>query len=155
MPAQLSDIALKSFMFPSDFIAWCKLMIKRKTIEQKIGRNDCDAPIARMVLLRQMTALVIAGLLALAVAFAAEGQYGKAAMTCTNPASGVSWQINIDYNQRTVDANPAQISDAKIWWHDAKDGGNYTLDRKSGDLTVIVASSTGGYFIYDRCRLQD
>jgi len=54
-----------------------------------------------------------------------------------------------------VDANPAQISDAKIWWHDAKDGGNYTLDRKSGDLTVIVASSTGGYFIYDRCRLQD
>ena len=155
MPAQLSDIALKSFMFPSDFIAWCKLMIKRKTIEQKIGRNDCDAPIARMVLLRQMTALVIAGLLALAVAFAAEGQYGKAAMTCTNPASGVSWQINIDYNQKTVDANPAQISDAKIWWHDAKDGGNYTLDRKSGDLTVIVASSTGGYFIYDRCRLQD
>ena len=155
MPAQLSDIALKSFMFPSDFIAWCKLMIKRKTIEQKIGRNDCDAPIARMVLLRQMTAFVIAGLLALAVAFAAEGQYGKAAMTCTNPASGVSWQINIDYNQRTVDANPAQISDAKIWWHDAKDGGNYTLDRKSGDLTVIVASSTGGYFIYDRCRLQD
>ena len=155
MPAQLSDIALKSFMFPSDFIAWCKLMIKRKTIEQKIGRNDCDAPIARMVLLRQMTALVIAGLLALAVAFAAEGQYGKAAMTCTNPASGVSWQINIDYNQKTVDANPAQISDAKIWWHDARDGGNYTLDRKSGDLTVIVASSTGGYFIYDRCRLQD
>ena len=142
-------------MFPSDFVAWRKLMIKRKTIEQKIGRNDCDAPIARMVLLRQMIAFVIAGLLTLAVAFAAHGQYGKASMTCTNSASGVSWQINIDYNQRTVDANPAQISDAKIWWHDAKDGGNYTLDRKSGDLTVIVASSTGGYFIYDRCRLQD
>jgi hypothetical protein len=97
----------------------------------------------------------MAGLLSPAVAFAAEGQYGKAAVTCTNPASGVSWQINIDYDERTVDANPAQISDAKIWWHDAKDGGNYTLDRKSGDLTVIVASSTGGYFIYDRCRLQD
>ena len=103
----------------------------------------------------KMSAFVIAGLLAFAIAFAAEGQYDKAAMTCTNPASGVSWQINIDYNQRTVDANPAQISDGKIWWHDAKDGGNYTLDRKSGDLTVIVASSTGGYFIYDRCRLQD
>jgi len=117
--------------------------------------GSCDAAIARMVLLCQVTAFVIAGLLTLAVAFAAHGQYGKASMTCTNSASGVSWQINIDYNQRTVDANPAQISDAKIWWHDAKDGGNYTLDRKSGDLTVIVASSTGGYFIYDRCRLQD
>ena len=144
---------MKSFMFPSDFVAWRKLMIKRKTIEQKMG--SCDAAIARMVLLCQVTAFVIAGLLTLAVAFAAHGQYGKASMTCTNSASGVSWQINIDYNQRTVDANPAQISDAKIWWHDAKDGGNYTLDRKSGDLTVIVASSTGGYFIYDRCRLQD
>ena len=153
MPARLLDIPLKSFMFPSDFVAWRKLMIKRKTIEQKMG--SCDAAIARMVLLCQVTAFVIAGLLTLAVAFAAHGQYGKASMTCTNSASGVSWQINIDYNQRTVDANPAQISDAKIWWHDAKDGGNYTLDRKSGDLTVIVASSTGGYFIYDRCRLQD
>src|SRR6516225_8518855 len=88
VPARLSVIPLKSFMFPSDFIAWCKLMIKRKTIEQKMG--SCDASIARMVLLCQATAFVIAGLLTLAVAFAAHGQDGKAAMTCTKPASGVS-----------------------------------------------------------------
>ena len=74
------------------------------------------------------------------------------AITCTNPASGASWQISIDYDRGTVDSNPARISDATISWHDAKDGGNYTLDRKSGDLTVIVASSTGGYFLYDHCR---
>jgi hypothetical protein len=77
----------------------------------------------------------------------------ETAITCTNPASGASWQIRIDYDRGTVDSNPAQVSDAKISWRDAKDGGNYTLDRKSGDLTVIVASSTGGYFIYDRCKL--
>jgi hypothetical protein len=79
---------------------------------------------------------------------------GGTALTCTNPASGATWQISIDYDKATVDANPARISDAEISWHDAKDGGNYTLDRQSGDLTVIVASSTGGYFVYDRCKLK-
>ncbi|HEY3847070.1 MAG TPA: hypothetical protein VGL95_08150 [Acetobacteraceae bacterium] len=75
------------------------------------------------------------------------------AITCTNPASGATWQISIDYDRAAVDANPAQVSDAEISWHDAKDGGNYTLDRRSGNLTVIVASSTGGYFLHDHCRL--
>ena len=35
-----------------------------------------------------------------------------------------------------------------------KDGGNYTLNRESGDLTASVASSTGGYFRHSRCRLE-
>lgn len=86
---------------------------------------------------------------------AGEAPRGMAAITCTNPASGANWQISIDYERSTVDANPASISDATIAWHDAKDGGNYTLDRRSGALTVIVASSTGGYFLYDRCRLEN
>ena len=87
-------------------------------------------------------------------AISAEGQGGAAAITCTNPYSGTSWQIKIDYDHGTVDSNPARIRDGNISWHDAKDGGNYTLDRKSGKLTVVVASSTGGYFLYDRCRLE-
>ncbi len=74
-------------------------------------------------------------------------------VTCTNPASGATWQISIDYDRATVDSNPATVGEAEISWHDAKDGGNYTLDRRSGDMTVIVASSTGGYFIHDHCRL--
>jgi hypothetical protein len=74
-------------------------------------------------------------------------------IACTNPASGWTWQISIDYDRATVDANPAQVSEAEISWHDAKDGGNYTLDRRSGELTVIVASSTGGYFLHDHCGL--
>jgi len=85
----------------------------------------------------------------------ADAQQGEAKMTCTNLASGASWQIRIDYDGRTVDLNPAHISDATISWHDAKDGGNYTLDRKSGNLTVILASSTGGSFLYDRCRPEN
>jgi hypothetical protein len=80
---------------------------------------------------------------------------GQSAITCTNPASGTQWQIKIDYDHSTVDSNPARISDGNISWRDASDGGNYTLDRKSGNLTVIVASSTGGYFLHDRCKLDN
>jgi hypothetical protein len=87
-------------------------------------------------------------------AIAADAQPAETAVTCTNPASGVTWQIKIDYGRGTVDANPARISDAEIAWQDAKDRWNYTLDRKSGKLTVVVASSTGGYFLYDSCALK-
>jgi hypothetical protein len=86
---------------------------------------------------------------------AARAEAGATAITCTNPASGTSWQIQIDYRKGTVDSYPAHITDATISWHDARDGGNYTLDRKSGSLTVIVASSTGGYFLHHRCRLNN
>lgn len=79
----------------------------------------------------------------------------ESAITCTNPASGATWQIKIDYANRTVDANAASVSDSKISWHDPKDGGNYTLDRKTGALTFVASSSTGGYFISDRCTLDN
>jgi hypothetical protein len=90
-----------------------------------------------------------------APATAGEGQHGETAITCTNPTSGVSWQVRIDYDRGTVDSNPARFSKAEVSWHDATDGGNYTLDRKSGELTVIVASSTGGYFLHHRCKLEN
>jgi hypothetical protein len=109
-----------------------------------------------MVLNRTLAAATAALAAGLAVvAIAAEAQPSVAAITCTNPASGASWLISIDYDKSTVDSNPARISDAKISWRSAQDLGNYTLDRKSGDLTVIVASSTGGYFLYDHCRLEN
>lgn len=106
-----------------------------------------------MVLTRPLAAIgaLAAGMAVSAVA----AQPGETAMTCTNPVSGASWQIRIDYDRATVDSNPARIGEATISWHDAKDGGNYTLDRKSGNLTVIVASSTGGFFLYDRCRPEN
>ncbi|MGO9682214.1 MAG: hypothetical protein ACLPTZ_06400 [Beijerinckiaceae bacterium] len=101
-----------------------------------------------------------AGLAALAIGIVVSASGAAAppsefAVTCTNNASGASWQIKIDYDRSTVDSNPAHIGDTEISWHDAKDGGNYTLDRKSGNLTVVVASSTGGYFLYDHCSLNN
>jgi hypothetical protein len=99
----------------------------------------------------RLVALAIS-LTALAINGAARG--GETAVTCTNPLSGASWQIKIDYDKRTVDSNPASISDVEIFWHDPTDGGNYTLDRKSGKLTVIIASSTAGHFLYDQCQLE-
>jgi hypothetical protein len=85
----------------------------------------------------------------------AEAQRGETSITCMNTSSGATWQIKVDYDRSTVDSNPASISDSKISWRDAKDGWNYTLDRKSGNLTVILASATGGNFLFDRCRLEN
>ena len=75
-----------------------------------------------------------------------------ATFTCTNPSSGATWQIHIDYDRHTVDSNPAGISDETVTWQD--NGWKYSLDRKSGKLTVVVASSTGGNFLYDQCKLD-
>jgi len=81
-------------------------------------------------------------------------QESETALTCTNPANGMSWQILIDYRKPAVDSNPAEMTRAGISWFDPKDGSNYTLDRRSGDLTATVASSTGGYFRRARCALE-
>jgi hypothetical protein len=98
--------------------------------------------------------LVFAALLAgISVAHAQAPSSEAAVFTCTNPASGAQWQIRIDYERRTVDSHPARFSDAEIYWHDARENTDYTLDRKSGNLTVVVPSSTGGYFIHDNCKL--
>jgi len=117
-----------------------------------------DMAVAAPLRPRVLTQPLAAGIAALAVSTAVcavETQHGETTITCTNPVSGATWQIRIDYDRGTVDSNPARISDATISWHDATDGGNYTLDRKSGNLTVIVASSTGGFFLYDRCKLEN
>lgn len=100
----------------------------------------------------------MAAIAALAVGFAifACGRAAQAeavSVACTNPHSGATWRIAIDYDLKTVDANPASIDETEIWWRDAKDGWRYTLDRKSGALTVILASATGGNFLFDQCRM--
>jgi hypothetical protein len=84
----------------------------------------------------------------------AEPQQGNIAVTCTNPYSGTTWQIRIDYDRRTVDSNPAKIDDSTISWRDASNGWYYALDRKSGQLTATFASSTGGSFLHDQCKLD-
>ena len=118
-----------------------------------MGSNAMQSSLLTRPLAVGIGALVLS--IAAISAIAAEGQHGESDVTCTNPFSGASWQIKIDYDRSTVDSNPANISDAKIAWRDATNGWNYTLDRKSGNLTVILASATGGNFLYDHCKLEN
>jgi len=89
-----------------------------------------------------------------AAAISAEAQHGERSITCMNKSSGTTWQIKVDYDHGTVDTNPASITEAKIAWRDANDGWRYTLDLKSGDLTVVLASSMGGNMYFHRCLLD-
>ena len=104
---------------------------------------------------RVLAAATAALLTGLAVpAIDGDARESRTALACTNPASGASWQIMIDYARATVDSHPAKITPDGISWFDPEDGGNYTLERKSGNLTASVASSTGGYFRHGRCSLE-
>lgn len=92
-------------------------------------------------------------LLALAVPGADCAAAESAAVTtfsCRNLASGTNWQMKIDVAKGLVDSSPARINAATVTWHDP-DGGNYTLDRRSGALTAVFPSSTGGYFLHHHC----
>ena len=111
-----------------------------------------DATMVRTRVLAAGMAVCAAGLAGPTVNGAAEESPN--AITCTNPYSGTSWQIIIDYRKSTVDANAAAITPTGISWFDPKDGGNYVLDRNSGDLTASIALSTGGYFRRARCALK-
>jgi hypothetical protein len=98
-------------------------------------------------------AIAVLTLCGLAAPARAQPHPHGALITCTNPASGATWQISVDYDKATVDSNAARLSDTEIAWRDGKDGAGYSLDLRSGELTVTVASSTGGYFLHDLCRL--
>lgn len=132
--------------------------LKHLSVERLSGADDSAPALAtdrlrdgawvpRRLLAAAIAALA-AGLLALPLSGAAQP---PAILKCTNLVSGASWQIRIDFEKRTVDANPARIGRTEISWRDRTDGAHYTLDRKSGALTAVFASSTGGYFIHDRC----
>ena len=100
------------------------------------------------------SAITIISITAAVVSLGARADARETRMTCVNPASGAHWQIRIDYDRRTVDSNSASISAGEISWRDANDGDNYTLDRKSGELTMVAASSTGGYFLHHHCDVD-
>lgn len=115
-------------------------------------RSDVDEIMFQNRVLRAVMIGLAVGLIVPTIG--GEAQESETAVTCTNPSSGASWQIAIDFDKATVDSNQAKITLATISWFDPTDGGNYTLDRKSGALTAVVASSTGGYFRYGRCTLE-
>jgi hypothetical protein len=102
----------------------------------------------------QRSAKTIISIAVLSAGLGAQAATRETSVTCVNPASGTHWRIRIDFDRRTVDSNSASISASEISWRDASDGGNYTLNRKSGDLTMVAASSTGGYFMHHHCDLE-
>ena len=71
---------------------------------------------------------------------------------CTNPKSGTTWGVKVDYDRRTADSFPAKITNSQIAWHDTLHGGYYYLDRASGALTFKNATTTGGYALHHTCR---
>jgi hypothetical protein len=129
-----------------------RLPLQEPRLSVWIGNGSVHVTMFRHRVLTAGIAGLAAGLAVPTITCAA--QQGETAITCTNPVSGTSWQIMIDYRNATVDSYPAEITRSQISWFDRKDGGNYKLDRKSGELTASIASSTGGYFRRSRCNLE-
>ena len=73
-------------------------------------------------------------------------------IACVNPDTGFAWFVRLDAGSRTVDGWPAHFAGRRISWRDGADGGLYQLDRASGALTIVRASSTGGYTSFDHCE---
>jgi hypothetical protein len=137
--------------FSAKIAGWGQGMIKMSAIAYERGRRLRRRPMAARLRAATMAAFAL-GIIGRAPA--AEVQHGQTTIVCSNPASATSWRITVDFDRRTVDGHAATISDTAIAWRDPGDQGNYTLDRKSGNLRVAVPSSTGGYFLHDRCKLD-
>jgi hypothetical protein len=79
------------------------------------------------------------------------GRQSKDDFQCTNPKSGTTWDVNVDYDRSTANSFPAEITNSQIAWHDTSHGGYYYLDRVSGALTFKNATTTGGYTLHHTC----
>jgi hypothetical protein len=71
---------------------------------------------------------------------------------CTNTESGAKWSLRVDFDHGTADSYPATITAREISWHDTADQAFYTLNRATGDLKILRASSMGGWEHHDVCR---
>ena len=105
--------------------------------------------------LTRHAAVAIAALATFGATAPGDGQAQPAAsvLTCTNPASGATWQISIDLSPRHVEFQSARFSADEISWQTPR------MAAITGWISFrrtdrIVASSTGGYFLHDHagCR---
>lgn len=71
---------------------------------------------------------------------------------CTNTESGAKWTFSVDFDHRTVDSYPATITAGEISWHGTAGQAFYTLNRTTGDLRILRASSMGGWEHHDVCH---
>ena len=77
-----------------------------------------------MSLARTLSSLVAA---AISTAACGGNSAHAAAITfrCTNPKSGTTWEVKVDYDRSTADSFPAKITGSQIAWHDTLHGGYY------------------------------
>jgi hypothetical protein len=104
---------------------------------------------------RRFGRLLGAGLAA-GIGIAVAGGAARAApsaLHCVNTTSGATWDIPVDFAHSTVDSAPARITSGSISWEDATYH-YYDFDRRTGALDMHVASSTGGFYLTDRCVLK-
>jgi len=111
------------------------------------GGSRRERNVGRVVVRRGLLLVVLAG----ALGSWRPGLAAELRFVCRNPASGASWEIEVDERRSLADSYPARITDDRITWHDTGHGGFYELDRRTGALTVRFASSTGGYELHDVC----
>jgi hypothetical protein len=104
--------------------------------------------------LRTIRAFVLPGIITTASLMAASAPLHAATATfrCMNTASGMTWDVKVDYDHATADSYPATITAGEISWKDTKEGGSYTLDRNTFALTFVNSSSMGGYLLFHTCR---
>ena len=98
-----------------------------------------------MSLARTLSSVVAA---AISTAHAADSAHA-ADITFLQSVDGRGSQVA---RRGTADSFPAEITGSQIAWHDTLHGGYYYLDRASGALTFLNASSTGGYATHHTCH---
>ncbi|MGH6813028.1 MAG: hypothetical protein ACREDM_12040 [Methylocella sp.] len=79
-----------------------------------------------MRLARTLSSVVAA---AISTAACAGDSDHAAAITfrCTNPKSGTTWDLKVDYDRSTADSFAAEITESQVAWHDTLHGGYYYL----------------------------
>jgi hypothetical protein len=90
------------------------------------------------------------GVVGVILGLAGPAKAAPVALHCTNTTSGATWDVAVDLAQGTVDSVPARITDGTISWEDTTLH-FYDYNRRTGQLDMHAASSTGGFYLMDRC----
>jgi hypothetical protein len=121
-----------------------------RTLSESLSREGAAAYGGFAVTLGLAVAMLAASIGAGGAQPGRQSQFSK--FQCTNPKSGTTWDVKVDYDRCTADSFPAKITGSQIAWHDTLHGGYYYLDRASGAMTFKNASSNGGYALHHTCR---
>jgi hypothetical protein len=101
----------------------------------------------------KIIAVIVGAGLLLAPGISLSAQAAVLTYQCVNTASQAKWTVKVDDVKKTADGFPAKITAGEITWSDRTTGGNYDLDRATGQLTYVASTSMGGYLLWHHCQL--